>query len=979
MFVSAAVALLLCAVVPGASAEIQGVQTVKTLEPRIDFSEFPLYFVTNKGQVNGKAKFYARASRYTLWLTEEGLVFDSARIQNSEAGIPLSGGVAAGPGGLEPAKFSRDVSRLLFIGANKKPQMTALDPAKHKVNYFIGSDRSKWRCDVPTSMAVLYKTLYKNIGLKVYGLEEMIEYDWIVKPGGNPADIKFEYKNAKGTRIDKEGNLVIDTEFGELIHKKPLGYQRPRSQNALTHPAPTGHLRSSPGGGGYRHRRGEPCVRSLISSPETDRRDLIHQIHGNAATQDIASQQDFVEVTFKKLGKNTYGFSVGAYDKNRELIIDPVVLTYSTYLGGTYYDSAYDIAVDSSGYAYVTGETSSVDFPILDHFQVHRSGKDVFIAKIDATKSGSASLIYSTYLGGLNDDWGRGIAVDSSGYVYVTGSTRSWDFPVLNQYQSWQGGSDAFVVKLDTTQSGISSLVYSTYLGSSGWDNGRDIGVDGSGYVYVTGASGLNFPVINQYQANEDTFVSKLDTNLSGSACLIYSTCLGGSDIENVYGIAVDNSGHAYVTGETSSSDFPTRNQYQTDPGSNRDVYVTRIDTTKSGDESLIYSTYLGGGSNEDSRAIAIDNSGYVYITGYTNSRDFPLLDQYQDWPASYYNAFVSKLDTNLAGTSSLIYSTYLGGTSFDVGNGIAVDGSENVYVTGYTESVDFPVANYYQGTFQGGLGDAFVSKIDTAAGGPASLVYSTYLGGGARDESNGIAFDGNGGVYVCGYTWSGAFPTLNPYQQKQGKSDAFIAKLRYLYINLTSPNGGESWCMNTNRNITWDCEGMPDNLIIALKQNGAKVAVIAKNIDPASGAYSWTVGDCLTGTVTPGTGYEILIGEKVYRVRDSSDGSFTITPPAISVTSPNGGEDWTTGSGCDITWTAAGVTGNLFVVLQQNGVNAALIAKGIDPAAGSYTWTVGDCIKGTVMPGTNYKVLLIDSSRTIKDRSDGSFTISPE
>jgi hypothetical protein len=232
--------------------------------------------------------------------------------------------------------------------------MVPVDGAKLRINYFIGNDKSKWHCDVPTSMAVLYKNLYKNIDLKVYGLEKQIEYDWIVKTGGDPVDIRFEYKNVKGTRIDQEGNLLIETDFGELIHKKPVSYQKRTAYSADV-------------GAGLR-----TCPKK---------------------------RQD-IDVTFKKIAANTYGFEVGAYDRSRELIIDPVVLAYSTYLGGASYDKSLSIAVDGSGNAYVAGFTDSTDFPTLDQYQAYQGNTDVFVTRLDTNQSGASGLLYSTYLGG---------------------------------------------------------------------------------------------------------------------------------------------------------------------------------------------------------------------------------------------------------------------------------------------------------------------------------------------------------------------------------------------------------------------------------------------------------------------------------------------------------------------------------------------------------------------------------------------------
>jgi hypothetical protein len=490
------------------------------------------------------------------------------------------------------------------LNANKNPGIVPVEESKLKVNYFIGNDPSKWNCDIPTSKAVLYKNLYENIDLKVYGIEKQIEYDWIVKPGGNPGDIRFEYRNVKGTQLDEEGNLLIETDFGELMHKKPVSYQKGKAHRAWRRVYNAG---VGPG---------------LRACPK---------------------EWKDVNVTFKKIGENTYGFEIGEYDKSCELIIDPVVLAYSTYLGGGGDDIGSGIAVDGSGNVYVVGHTHSTDFPTLDQFQADQGVRDVFVTKLDPTQSGTASLLYSTYLGGGSWEIGLGIAVDGSGNVYVTGATESTDFPTLDQFQADQGVRDGFVTKLDPTQSGASSLIYSTYLGGGGDDWGREIAVDGIGNAYVVGHThSTDFPTLNQYQTYrsfDDVFVTRLDTTQSGASSLIYSysTYLGGEFDDCGYAIAADSSGNAYVTGFTYSWNFPILNQYQEYQGiyDFPDVFVTRLDTTKSGASSLIYSTYLGGESFDYGRGIATDGSGNAYVTGVTYSEDFPTLNQYQ----AYYDS----------------------------------------------------------------------------------------------------------------------------------------------------------------------------------------------------------------------------------------------------------------------------------------------------------------------------------------------------
>jgi hypothetical protein len=378
----------------------------------------------------------------------------------------------------------------------------------------------------------------------------------------------------------------------------------------------------------------------------------------------------------------------------------------------------------------------------------------------------SLTLAYSTYLGGSGMDSGRGIAVES-GCAYVTGYTDSSNFPTKNQYQTDNGTTDAFVAKLDTTQSGAASLVYSTYLGGSGIDSGYGIAVE-SGCAYVTGyTDSTNFPKLNQYQSDNtstDAFVTRLNTSGNG---LIYSTYLGGNGSnDRGYGIAVE-SGCAYVTGYTDSTNFPIRNQYRPDQPQ-WDVFVAKLNTNLIGDASLIYSTYLGGMSNDYGQGIAVE-SGCAYVTGYTDSTDFPTFRKYQV-DNTTTDAFVTRF--NAAG-NDITYSTYLGGNGIDYGYGIAVE-SGCAYVTGTTESTNFPIRNQYQS--DNGTRDAFVARLDTTREGDASLAYSTYLGGSDDDEGLDIAVE-SGCAYVTGLTSSDDFPAKNQYQNTLGV-DAFVTKL---------------------------------------------------------------------------------------------------------------------------------------------------------------------------------------------------------
>ncbi len=445
---------------------------------------------------------------------------------------------------------------------------------------------------------------------------------------------------------------------------------------------------------------------------------LIYQVR-DGVRQEIAGG-------YVLLGKDRVGFRVAAYDTGRPVVIDPV-LSYSTYLGGGSSDIGYGIAVDSAGNAYVTGTTFSSDFPTVNALQPTRHGYyDAFVAKLNP--AGSA-LVYSTYLGGRSQDYGYGIAVDSAGNAYVTGTTFSSDFPTVNALRPGLSGSaDAFVAKLNAAGS---ALVYSTFLG-------------GSDFVFLT-----EFGLAYAYD--------------SGSA------------------IAVDSAGNAYVTGTTPAFDFPTVNALQPTLAGFANAFVAKLNPAGS---ALVYSTFLGGSSgscdeygfcypaSDDGLGIAVDSTGNAYVTGTTPSPDFPTVNALQPTLHGYYDAFVAKL--NAAG-SALVYSTYLGGSDYDSGYGIAVDSAGNAYVSGTTSSSDFPTASPLQPAL-GGYQDAFAAKLDPAG---SALVYSTYLGGNGGSQGFGIAVDSAGNAYVTGATTSSDFPTANPLQPALGGyQDAFVAKL---------------------------------------------------------------------------------------------------------------------------------------------------------------------------------------------------------
>ncbi len=379
-------------------------------------------------------------------------------------------------------------------------------------------------------------------------------------------------------------------------------------------------------------------------------------------------------------------------------------------------------------------------------------------------------LEYSTYLGGSGSDNVNDLAIDSAGNVYVIGYTDSADFPVVSPIQGTIAGSnEVFVTKIDPTGSAI---VYSSYLGGSGYDLGNNIAVDSAGNVYLAGyTKSTDFPVVSPIQGalsgGNDLFLTKIDP--TGSA-IVYSTYIGGTFSEYTNGLALDSVSNVYLTGYTNSTDFPLVNPIQFAYGGLNDVFVTKVNSSGS---AIVYSTYLGGNFSDIAEDIAVDASGNAYITGTTLSANYPLASPLQPVRGGGIDAFVTKID---AAGAALVFSTFLGGSDVENGNGITVDGTGNVYIGGTTRSLDFPTVNPLQGTFAGGTDDAFITKIDGAG---ASILYSTYLGGTGVDQIHGINLDGTGNIYVNGYTGSTDFPTASPLQGYGGGSyDGFITEI---------------------------------------------------------------------------------------------------------------------------------------------------------------------------------------------------------
>jgi uncharacterized repeat protein (TIGR01451 family) len=608
------------------------------------------------------------------------------------------------------------------------------------VNHVIGSDRTRWHMGVEQFARVRHAGVYDGIDLEFYGNQQRLEYDFLVAPGADPATIRVRFDGAERVEVDSRGDLLVHVSGGE-----PLRQQAPISYQVID---------------GTRHE---------------------------------------VESRYVTLGANDVGFAVGAYDRREPLTIDPVLI-YSTFFGGTAQERAYDIALDPAGNIYITGSsTSTGTLPVTPGAQQGTKPglADAFVAKFNAT---GTALIYCTYLGGTGDDMTRSlrpgrIAADATGNAYVAGDTSSADFPVggFDADTTYGGGlanpSDAFYVKLGPT----GAFLYGTYMGGSSYEQVTGIGVDSAGNVYVSGGTqsdAATFPQLpNAFSTTPvgyEAFLAKF--NAAGTK--VYSTFYGGSGGEhwhfNSGGLAIDDQGRAYMTGDTYSTNLPTPNGYQTSFGGGNayDAYVAVFDTTLSGPASLLYATYLGGTGTDMGTGIAYIGNRHVYVVGEADP-GFPIanaLDPTHNGGGS--DGFVTRLDTSQAGPASMIWSTFVGGTQNDKFWDVAADASGNAHVTGETQTLDYPQVGAISTHLN--LTQPTIGRIDAAG---TALLFSSFFGGGGNGKgAMAVTTSAAGDSFVTGFTNNDrtnpsdptGFPIANPFQGTYGGGgyDAWVSRI---------------------------------------------------------------------------------------------------------------------------------------------------------------------------------------------------------
>jgi len=678
-----------------------------------NLNRMPLTFIENQGQLHEDVGFYVQGSDKTIYFTPKGVTF------------ALTGTTA------DNETPQRWVVKLDFVGANPAVRARGEERQRAIISYF--KDRPQdWKTGIPTYGKIAYSELWPGIDLIYTGTVNKLKYEFVVKPGADPNQIRLAYRGATGVSVKEIDQLVITTPLASFGDAEPYAYQEIDGQR--------------------------------VEVP------MAYELNGKTSG-------DVFE----------YGFDIGIYDRTKPLILDPAMLVYCGYIGGTGSDMGFAIAVDAEGNAYVTGGTSSTEasFPeVVGPDLTYNAAGDVFVAKVNVNGTG---LVYCGYIGGNDGDAGYGIAVDASGNAYVTGQVKSTQasFPVVNGPDlTYNGGEmDAFVAKVNASGT---ALTYCGYIGGADLDWGYGIAVDPSGNAYVTGytrSTQASFPVavgpdlsFNGGAGTEDAFVAKV--NASGTA-LSYCGYIGGTATDVGEGIAVDASGYAYVTGYTASTEasFPENVGPDLTQNGASDAFVAKVNANGA---NLVYCGFIGGASDDDGYGIAVDVLGNAYVTGGTGSSEtsFPVVVGPDLTLNSTTDAFVAKV--NASGTG-LGYCGYIGGSSSEIGEGIAVDHCGNAYVCGQTSSTEasFPVVNGPDLTYNGGTSDAFVAKVKADG---TALDYCGYIGGNDNDNAYGIAVDIGRDVCLAGWTWSteASFPVVvgPDLTHNGGTYDAFVAKI---------------------------------------------------------------------------------------------------------------------------------------------------------------------------------------------------------
>jgi len=765
------------------------------------YGNLPLVFEPNRGQTNSQAQFLARAGGYDVFITADKAVL---RMGASSVGIRLNGG-------------------------RKSAKPEAVEPLTSFSNYILGNDPSRWLQGVQHFAKVRVASVLPGVDLTYYGEGRELEYDLDVAPGVDTSKLAVQFDGAQGLSLDAEGNLLVHTVAGDIVQHKPQASQGQKS---------------------------------------------------------IATE-------YALLPDGAVAIRLGQYNHKQALKIDPV-LSYSTYLSGSGIDVATAIAVDSSGNAFVTGSTTSVDFPVTSGSA--QGGGDVFLTKLNP---GGTNVLYSTYLGGSGVDQANAIAIDTLGNAYIAGFTSSNNFPGAGSLIG--GTQNSFVSKI----SAAGMLLYSKLLGGVGsgyQDAGNGIALDSSGAIYVTGNTDSSaFPTTagsfqsSRLMGSTSFLYTGYVAKLSAAGAVVYATYLGGSYFDSANAIAVDKQGNAYIAGEAVSQDFPsTRGAFQsTKPSSfgTSSAFLTELNAAGS---AAVFSTFIGGSQGGYAVAVQLDSAGNMYVAGteYSTpsfSQDFPTTPGAYISTSAYLfgGGFITKVNP---GGATLAYSSLLTGAGY--GKGLALDSKGSAYFLSFGVVLDFPVT-------PGALEQLASNTLDNLlvlqlSPGGDTLVYATILGDGSF-SSGGIALDQFGGVYVAGGTSSQEFPVTPSAFQTQFKmpstSHAFVSRIDFssptlCNFNLSSNSLSPPALGATGKFTFTGQAACPWQVVV---NNGASPSPFI-TVNPGtslsgvgSGSVSYTVGPNLdtglqtrTGTITVNGG-TLVPGSTV----------FTVSQPAASCSEP--------------------------------------------------------------------------------------------
>jgi hypothetical protein len=743
---------------PTQPSRTAGLRSVLSVSERL--TQLPLYFIENRGQIDERVAYYVQGKDKALYFTPQGLTFvlPAKRLERErkEGGGSTQGRelshefprVPSAPWAGEAVQL-RWAVKLDFVGANPEVQPAGLDETGAVVSYFRGAPE-EWVTGLKTYSTVVYRDLWPGIDLLYSGTVDRLKYRFEVQPGADPAHIQLAYRGAD-IAVNEQGQMEVSTPAGGFRDGAPYAYQQAEG--------------------------------------------------GEQVAVDVS--YDLLPTSHER---QTYGFRVGAYDRSRVLVVDPVVLFRCGYVGGNMDDHGLGIALDSEGSAYITGYTLSSESSFPDTVgpdRTHNSGEDAFVAKVRVDGGG---LSYCGYIGGSDNERGMGIAVDDLGRAYIAGysySSSTEGFPVLTGPDvTYNGSGEAFVARVAADGT---LLEYCGYIGGIAEDWGRAIAVDGYGHAFVTGHTAStaddHFPVTVgpdlTHNGGVDAFVA--DVSASG-ASLFYCGYIGGAQADYGHGIALDAWGAAYVTGETNSDDlegFPATVGPDLYHNGLIDGFVAKV---HAGGASLDYCGYIGGDDFDYGYGITVDGGGRAYVTGQTGSDEgsFPVaVGPDLSYNGGWADAFLARLSADGA---SLDYCGYIGGSDADIGEGVAVDDSGYPYVAGETASSEaeaFPVSQAPDVTYNGGDRDAFLARVSTSGGG---LLYCGYIGGADTDRGTGVAVDGALRAYVVGSTHSShseGFPTtVGPDLTYNGVWDAFVARIGTNHaptLGTITPSSGSS------------------------------------------------------------------------------------------------------------------------------------------------------------------------------------------